>query len=83
MTEGFREWIEQAVCNCIALVTHGLARWPSTRIISTGMCIFSKIETRVCLMGPDQDPGDAKRVTGLEINFPTQYAGHVLVSAPQ
>eukprot|EP00966_Prymnesium_polylepis_P010880 250537-Prymnesium_polylepis.1 len=30
----------------------------------TVMCILSKNKTRVCLMGPDQDPRDVKRVTG-------------------
>eukprot|EP00966_Prymnesium_polylepis_P242575 5609460-Prymnesium_polylepis.1 len=28
------------------------------------MCILSKSKTRLCLMGPDQDPRDVKRVTG-------------------
>jgi hypothetical protein len=30
----------------------------------TVMCILSKNKTRGCLMGPDQDPRDVKRVTG-------------------
>eukprot|EP00966_Prymnesium_polylepis_P044907 1040058-Prymnesium_polylepis.1 len=34
----------------------------------------SRKMTRVCLMGPDQEPRDVKRVTGLKINFPTEYA---------